>query len=340
MARRLRLLLLALAGLIIAAKVVAWFVQPASFSPRILPNLYLVTLCLQLLRRSRSLEPTATVGVKRAVALALLGCITLAFLVATAWADWGLQNRKQANVYENPHKIWAARGLVLNDRRITRHGTQNSIESIERAFQHGAQGVEVDAYFDPPLGRYVVSHDRPYNLKNGELLTLGPLLDAVGTQGEFWLDLKKLRHLAHGELNSAIAELARLTSTHGLKGRFYVEGEDPVNLSAYRRAGFLTVYDTHPLTDANPLTPLVVDLYKLIYYFGDHSVMGMNSGEGAELIYGPVTRRALLNVPMFIYHAPDEHQRINVLLSNPDVRVILIGDQTFARFDLSAPNVQ
>jgi hypothetical protein len=159
----------------------------------------------------------------------------------------------------------------------------------------------------------------------------------VGKDGEFWLDLKKLRRLDKTQLAAAIAELEDLTAEGNLKQRFYVEGEDPINLRAFHRAGFLTIYDTHPLKDSNPLTPLASDLYKLIYYFGGHTVMGMNSGEGDALIYGPETQRALRNVPMFIYHTPDEDARLEHLLGAGDVRVILIVDHSLDRYGLRAP---
>jgi hypothetical protein len=65
--------------------------------------------------------------------------------------------------------------------------------------------------------------------------------------------------------------------------------------------------------------------------------MGMNSGEGDALIYGPETQRALRNVPMFIYHTPDEDARLEHLLGAGDVRVILIVDHSLDRYGLRAP---
>ena len=35
-----------------------------------------------------------------------------------------------------------------------------------------AKGVEIDMFYDSELNNYVVSHDYPYNLKNGSVLTL------------------------------------------------------------------------------------------------------------------------------------------------------------------------
>lgn len=331
---------LLLFALLLGVRIVSICIHPASLSFRILPNLWVLLVLLGLGRLGRQLLSSNPSDSRRRWPGALLFCAgltTTGFIGVVAWVDYRLGLRDNVGVYDDPYKVWGARGLVLEGSRITKNGTQNSIESIGLAFDRGAKGVEVDVYFDTQLNQYVVSHDRPYNLKNGALLSLGTLLEAVGEDGQFWLDLKKLSHLDRVQLAAAVAELEILTSTGDLKERFYVEGEDPVNLHAFHRAGFLTIYDTHPLRDSNPWTPLASDLYKLIYYFGGHTVMGMNSGKPGALIYGPEACRALRNVPVFIYHTPDDSDRLSELLVAPDVRVILVGDQSLDRYGLRGP---
>lgn len=333
-------LFLLLFVLLLGVRVVSICMHPASLSFRILPNLWVLMVLVGLARSGRRLLSSKPSDSRRRWPGALLfiaGLATTGFIGVVAWVDYSLGQRDNVGVYDDPYKVWAARGLVVEGPRITKSGTQNSIESIRLAFDRGAKGVEVDAYFDTALNQYVVSHDRPYNLKKGVLLGLGSLLEAVGDDGQFWLDLKKLSHLDRAQLAAAVAELETLTAKGDLKGRFYVEGEDPVNLRAFHRAGFLTIYDTHPLKDSNPWTPLASDLYKLVYYFGGHTVMGMNSGEPGALIYGPEACRALRNVPVFIYHTPDESDRLGELLAAPDVRVILVGDHSLDRYGLHGP---
>ena len=70
--------------------------------------------------------------------------------------------------------------------------------------------------------------------------------------------------------------------------------------------------------------PVVADLFKAVYYFGGFTVMGLNSGTRAEPIYGPNTRCGLRNIPVFLYHLPDDVEFIEELVSSKDVRVIII----------------
>jgi hypothetical protein len=52
--------------------------------------------------------------------------------------------------------------------------------------------------------------------------------------------------------------------------------------------------------------------------------MGLNSGTRLEPIYGPNTRCGLRNIPVFLYHLPDDVAFIEELVSSRDVRVIII----------------
>ncbi|MFT5050525.1 MAG: hypothetical protein ACI8QZ_001927 [Chlamydiales bacterium] len=257
------------------------------------------------------------------------------YAVAVVYVDHMLAERTHEGVVNDCHKVWAARGLVREGPNITRNGTQNSIESIQLAFDEGAQGTEVDVFFDTEMGHFIVSHDRPYNLKNGELLTLAALLKATGADGAFWLDFKKLRMLDDAGLAAAVAELEELTLMGGLKQRFYVEGEDPINLSAFRDAGFKTILDTHPLPDSNFVTPGLINLYKLLFYFGDFTVMGMNYGMLDDPIYGARTRQSLGTIPVFIYHVDDDASVLDELTHLEAVRVILVKNHSVNRYDLS-----
>lgn len=280
--------------------------------------------------RHRDALPIAATG--------LFSLAALLFLAAVAYVDVQLERHPPAHVLPDCSKVWAARGLVPEGRAIVRHtGTQNSIESVGRAFDHGALGSEVDVYYDVDLGGFVVSHDRnPYNLKGGRLLMLAELFEALGERGSFWLDLKKLRHLNAEDLRACVAHLERITAGGDLKQRVWVEGEDPLNLSAFRDAGFHTILDSHPLTDDNPLTPFLIDGFKLVYWFGGYSVFAMNYGEPDDPIYGERTRRSLGNVPVFLYHVEDDRELLEDLTSLDAVRVILVVDQSVARYDVNA----
>jgi glycerophosphoryl diester phosphodiesterase len=274
----------------------------------------------------------------RPLAVFLLSSLSLAlvsYVGAVAYVDHQLARRDYPGVFDDCHKVWGARGLVLAEPQIVRHGMQNTIESVTLAFDEGATGCEVDVFFDGELGHFIVSHDRPYHLKNGQLLFLEELLAAVGQRGYIWLDFKKLRKLDETELAAAVAELLDLTRRHGDPQRMYVEGEDPLNLSAFRDAGFPTILDTHPLTDAHFLTPALINLYKLLYYFGDFTVMAMNYGKLEDPIYGERTRDRLGRLPRFIYHVEDDQAVLASLAMDAAVRVILVNDQSLNRYGLN-----
>ena len=263
------------------------------------------------------------------------GLIASYYLMA-AYVDHKLEDRSYAGVYNDCHKIWAARGLVVEGPDITPNGTQNSIESIGLAFRKGARGTEVDHYYDTELKQFIVSHDRPYNLKNGSLLTLETLFNATGGKGYFWLDFKKLRKLNKEEASAAALRLEAITSQQGLKKRIYVEGEDPVNLSLFRQAGFNTIMDTHPLADNNPFTPMVINLYKALFYFGDFTVMAMNYGEIDDPIYGPRTQKSMGDIPVFIYHVADDAALLSTLSASASVRAILVQNHSLNRYQVNS----
>ena len=80
---------------------------------------------------------------------------------------------------------------------------------------------------------------------------------------------------------------------------------------------------------------VVADLFKAVYCFGGVTVMGLNSGTPEEPIYGPNTRHRLRNVPVFLYHLPDDITFIEELVSFRDVRVVTIR-QDVNRFRMAA----
>jgi len=65
--------------------------------------------------------------------------------------------------------------------------------------------------------------------------------------------------------------------------------------------------------------------------------MGMDTGTADAPIYGPETRRLLRNVPLFLYHAPDDAAFLGELLGSPDIRVLLMQDHSLVRYRLLAP---
>lgn len=273
--------------------------------------------------------------------LTIILLLVMSFTLAVRYVDKQLDSRTYPGVYDDCHKVWATRGLVLEGPAIMPDGTQNSIESIQLAFDRGARGTEVDVHFDTDTGKFMVAHDIPYNLKNGGLLTLEELFRSTAGERYFWIDFKKIRKLSDEELDASVAELDRITRKFGIKKWIYVEGETPFSLAAYRDAGFNTILDAHPRSDNNLFTPVIIGFYKLVFYFGDFTVMAMSYGPMDDPRYGPRTQRSLGSIPLFVYHIEDEAEALDRLQKVHGVRVILIADHSVDRYQLdSCPETQ
>lgn len=283
--------------------------------------------------------PKADWPLKLRLPLAL--CSTFALLVfgyytSVAWLDHQLANRVYPGVYADCYKVWATRGLVIG-RPANDSNAGNSVAAVTRAFTAGAKGAEIDVYYDTKLQRYVVSHNRPYKPHNGELLFLEQLWRGVGGTPYYWLDFKKLRHLSDADALAAVNKLQTISATLGMdKSRIYVEGAAPFHLGRFRDAGFMTIFDIQPLEDASFMTPLIVNLYKAIFYFGDYSVMALDYQTDDGVVYGPRTRKLLGNIPLFVYHIPDEVALLRELTVLPQIRVLLDHDHGANHYRLTA----
>lgn len=332
------LLFAALSAILLLSVIITIMARPSGESSRLLPSLVVIfflssnVYAAYYLNSSRSWRPRYLVPLSLEFTLSTL---MISYFLMVTFVNHKLKDRSYTGVYSDCHKVWAARGLVVEGPSITHNGTQNSIESIELAFSKGAKGAEVDHYYDADLKQFIVSHDRPYNLKNGSLLTLEMLFNATAENGFFWLDFKKLRKLNKEEARTAVLRLEAITEKYDLKKRIYVEGENPTNLSAFRKAGFNTILDTHPLTDNNPFTPLVINLYKAIYYFGGFTVMAMNNGSIDDPIYGPHTQNSMGNIPVFIYHAEDDIKLLASLSASRSVRVVIMDNHSLNRYQFN-----
>jgi len=254
------------------------------------------------------------------------GFLIVAFWGLVIYVDKQLANTSHDQFYNDCHKVWSNRGLVTEGR------VQNSIASVKNAFMHQAKGVEVDHFYDPGLGRFIVSHDFPYRLKDGKLLTLEELFSAVDSPDHYyWLDFKKLRKLKDEQVYEAIARLNQIAGSNDLKQRIYVEGEDPFHLAYVRDAGFNTIFDTHPIPDRFPLSGFVINVYKIVYYFGEYSVFGIPYSYHGDPIFSGENQKTLANVPVFVYHV-DEPKLIEGIVMDPAVRVALNNSHSIDNF--------
>ena len=105
----------------------------------------------------------------------------------------------------------------------------------------------------------------------------------------------------------------------------------------YTDAGFKTLLGIHPLSEWNPFASIVLGAYKLAAALQNATAVAMPYGSVEQPIYGPKFREAFGDIPVFLFHVPDEKALLFRLLGDPDVRVLLVGrDKSIARFDLDA----
>lgn len=246
--------------------------------------------------------------------------MTIYFLLVL-YVNSKLSSRPSANIYNNCHKVWATRGFVPKGSNWK--SIANSLTSVNEANRLGAKGSEVDVYFDSQLNRFILSHDKPYNLKDGQLLTLETLIDHLPSSFNLWIDFKQMSHLTGKEMEQAVSRLNRLVQNKRDKNTLYIEGESPTNLSYFVDAGYKTILDTHPLPNSNIASGFVLNIYKIVYYFGDYTVLGLPYSKDNEPIYTGKNIKSLDNIPVFIYHVEDNEELFKKLIMMKDVKVIL-----------------
>ncbi|MEQ3657831.1 MAG: hypothetical protein ABNH21_02625 [Glaciecola sp.] len=261
------------------------------------------------------------------------GFIVISYLSIVKYVDSQLASKTNLPSINACLKVWSTRGLVTEP--ANRLNNANSIQSITHALNSGAQGVEIDVFFDVELDRFIVSHDRPYNLKNGHILTLSDVFSTIDTPAYYWLDFKKLTRLNESQVNQAVARLSLIVPSDSLRSNIYIESEHPIKLPPFQDKGFRTILDTQPLPVSFIGTRLIHNLYKIVFYFGDYSVMGIGYGEIDDPVYNHISESVLNHVPLFIYHVPNERKLIQRLSDQSNVKVLLNSDETANLFDVT-----
>lgn len=279
---------------------------------------------------------------KKVIIITLLLLIVGAYYALVTYIDKQLQRQNYtSSEYNNCNKVWASRGLY-NSRR-----EQNTPKAMLRAFSLGANGAEVDIHYDTKQKMFIVSHDHPirdkdgelvYTKKNGAILSLETFLKQVGKDHYFWLDFKNLGALDKQQTDSAIQHLNKITHFDSLKERFYIEGSNPIILSRYTDAGFKTILGIHPIRESLFSSSFVINTYKIAFYFSNITVIGMAYGKHIDdPVFGKKTQASLKNIPVFLFHVPDNEKLIRELVSIKNVKVVMVGkDLSINRYDINA----
>jgi len=275
--------------------------------------------------------------------LIILVIFIILYILTISYTQNRLKNKDFSKTYNSCHKIWSARGLY-DSKKIS----QNSLGSLDKAFSLGAVGAEIDLHYDVKMKKFIISHDHPfkdnngnliYTKKDGKLLTLEEVFNKFSKNKYFWLDYKNLGHLNNEDTNNAISRLLEITKNNNIRERIYIEGTHPFKLAQYTDAGFNTIFDIQPLPQSSLTTSIVLNLYKAFFARGDFTVIAMHYGDLENPTYGEKTKELLGDIPLFLYHIPDNENLLNNLLDNPQVRVMLVGrDINSDRFKISHCN--
>jgi len=265
--------------------------------------------------------------------------IAVFYNMAVLYVDKNIAKKGVDFKYDSCHKVWASRGLYET------HAEQNSLVSLQRAFERGFNGVEIDFYYDVVMHKFILSHNKPkkdkngkllYTLKDGKLLTLQEVFENVGEGHYFWLDYKNLDRLSKQETTQALQRLEEISKIHHVKERLYIEGSTPFLLSRYTKEGFFTLFAMQPLKESSPFSSISSNIIKIVYYFFDFSAVAMPYGHLDNPKYSKTTEENLEKIPTFLFHVPDDDALLHRLVKLQDVKVMLVGrDKSINRSNIT-----
>jgi len=212
-----------------------------------------------------------------------------------------------------PSQVWAHRGYTENH-------AQNSIPAFREAIRLGASGVEMDVYWDDSLHTFVISHDKPYRLPYGQILTLPMVMDSLPVQELFlWLDLKNLN-----KENAAVIidSLQSLLAKHGAQKQVFVESENGWQLRKLDKVGIRTLYWVQ-YARSFPKKYIKLTYIKAMLLCSDFD--GIST---AYYLYDTSFQLNFSNYPIFVWYINDA-EKIRDLIYNQPVNVVLTNTNLF-----------
>jgi hypothetical protein len=233
------------------------------------------------------------------IGIMLIGCGILVFIT------WRFSIIEQPS---NPPElqIWSHRGV---------HDSlpENTIEAFQLAKNQYFKGIELDVYFDDSVG-FVVSHDFPYQLVEGKLLTLNEVVDTFQSDFFYWIDLKNLER----KNRKAVAkEFQKLFLKYpSLQEKIWVESAKGWALRQLAKKGIQSIYWVQFSRNQTK------QFFKIWYL--KTVITGSNfSGITSDYRYlQPPFERIFGHLNWFVFTVNDT-ETINYLKTIPAVKVIL-----------------
>jgi len=222
--------------------------------------------------------------------------------------------------YDDCVKVWSHAGH-------SREYEINSLPGYRQALDLGAGGVELDVHYDLGTDRFIVSHDFPYQKRDGRLLELEEVMDELAGRGYFWLDFKNLKRMKINEAEKAARRLSDLIQRYKLNNRVIVESKNALNLAVFSRAGIPSSYWVNVNRNKEGLeTKLRVFSFKAMFLYGRFSAVSMDHRN-----YTPYLQEAFKNLPVHLFTINSEEEILEHMYRE-NVKVIL-SDENFFGLD-------
>ncbi len=226
----------------------------------------------------------------------------------------------QKRFYRGSEKVWAHRGYLGVDKSLP----ENSISAFRSAANEGAKGIELDIFYDADLSDFIVSHDKPYQRHNGQLLTVVDVVSEFGDSLYYWFDFKNLRYLPSHQIPAVAASLSRLLTDADVKNKVLIESQNPEALAPFASTGIQTSY----WIGLNPSGSAISYWYELLKIryrlqrYGVHAVSMEHQSFDQRLF-------SLLPTSEVYVFTVNDVARIETLAREARVRVILSDENYF-----------
>lgn len=215
--------------------------------------------------------------------------------------------------YNGNHKVWAHRGYY-------KKFPENSIESFSEAFHRGAQGVELDIFFDEGLQDFIVSHHIPYKLHENKLLTLEKVFSSVGNRGYFWVDFKRLDSVHN--IDIVVDKMEKLLRKFDLLEKVIIESPKGFLLRKFSQKGMHTSYWIQ-LPSIEGLI-LIKDFgYRAMIVFSNFSAISMDYRDYSDYI-----RKSYSHLPIHLFTVNNKEEAAE-LIKNCGVKVVLSDEDYY-----------
>ena len=222
--------------------------------------------------------------------------------------------------YDDCSKVWGHAGY-------SKEYEVNSLPGYKQAFDLGAGGVELDVHYDLDLDRFIVSHDFPYDKRDGRLLKLEEVMTELAGRGYFWLDFKNLKRMKTREAKRAARRLSDLIQRFNLNNRVIVESKNALNLAVISRAGIPASYWINVNRKKEGFeTKLRVFGFKAMFLYGRFSAFSLDHRN-----YTPYLQKTFKNLPVHLFTINNK-EKILEYLYRENVKVIL-SDENFFGLD-------